>query len=179
MAGLQIPVTARDHSRGPAAAPLVLVQYADFECPHCALVHPVIDELRHELKDSLLTVFRHFPLTQVHPRAQPAAIAAEAAASQGRFWEMADLLHENNEELDDESLQRYARKLKLNLKQFDSELRSGVHDARIRADFLGGVRSGVNGTPSFFINGQRHQGAFEFEALVTALLKASKGTVGR
>ena len=174
MAGLQIPVTARDHSRGQANAPLVLVQYADFQCAHCALVHPVVDDLRRELKDSLLTVYRHFPLSQVHPRAKAASLAAEAAASQGKFWDMADLLHENNEQLDDESLQRYAKKLKLNQKQFDSELKSGVHEARIRADFLGGVRSGVNGTPSFFINGQRHEGKFDFESLVSALLIASR-----
>ena len=170
---LVIPVTARDHARGPAEAQLTLVQFADFQCPHCGLVHPVVQEIAGELKDSLRIVYRHFPLSQVHPRAQAAAHAAEAAAAQGRFWEMADLLHENNEDLEAEAIQRYARTLKLDMKQFNREIESGVHAARIRADFLGGVRSGVNGTPTFFINGRRHEGALEFDALVSALLKAA------
>ena len=171
---LVVPVTPRDHIKGPADAALTLVQFADFECPHCALVYPVVQEIGRELKDSLRIVYRHFPLSQVHPRAQPASLAAEAAAAQGRFWEMADMLHQNNEELDPEAIQRYARKLKLDMKQFNREIESGVHAARIRADFLGGVRSGVNGTPTFFINGQRHEGALEFDALVSALLTASR-----
>jgi protein-disulfide isomerase len=174
MPGLMIPVSPRDHSRGSAGASLVLVQYADFQCPHCALLHPVLEEIRRELKDSLRIVYRHFPLSQVHPRAQPAALAAEAADSQGKFWDMADLLHENHEELDDESVQRYAKRLKLSMKQFNSEIGSAVHEARVRADFLGGVRSGVNGTPTFFINGQRHEGALTFDAIVCALLNASR-----
>ncbi|HEV8124208.1 MAG TPA: thioredoxin domain-containing protein [Gemmatimonadales bacterium] len=174
MAGLLIPVTARDHCRGPAEASLVLVQYADFQCPHCALLHPIVDEIRRELKDSLRVVFRHFPLSQVHPRAKAAALAAEAADSQGKFWDMADLLHDNHEELDQDSLERYAKKLKLSMKQFSGEIESGAHEARIRADFLGGVRSGVNGTPTFFINGQRHEGSLTFDAMVTALLNASR-----
>jgi protein-disulfide isomerase len=171
---LLIPVSPRDHSRGPAGASLVLVQYADFQCPHCALLHPVLEEIRRELKDSLRTVYRHFPLSQVHPQARMAAQAAEAAASQGKFWDMADLLHENHEELDDEALRTYAKKLRLSMKQFTGEMESGVHEARVRADFLGGVRSGVNGTPTFFINGERHEGALTFDAMVTALLTASR-----
>ena len=171
---LVIPVTARDHIRGPAEGPLTLVQFADFQCPHCALVYPVVQEIGMELKDSLRIVYRHFPLSQVHPLAQAAACAAEAAAAQGRFWEMADMLHENDEALEAEAIQRYARKLKLDMKQFNREIESGVHAGRVRADFLGGVRSGVNGTPTFFINGQRHEGALEFDALVSALLKAAK-----
>lgn len=171
---LVIPVTARDHIKGPADATLTLVQFADFECPHCALVYPVVHEIARELKDCLRIVYRHFPLSQVHSNAQRAASAAEAAAAQGRFWEMADVLHANNEDLELESIQRYARKLKLEMKQFNRELESGVHAARVRADFLGGVRSGVNGTPTFFINGERHQGALEFDAMVAALLAASR-----
>jgi len=175
MADLVVPVSAHDHIRGPANAPLTLVQYADFQCPHCAAAHPEVAAIANELSDSLRLVLRHFPLSQVHPQAQRAAEAAEAAAGHGRFWEMASLLYENQEELDDHSLGRYARKAGLDLKRFRKELSSGVHAARVRADYLGGIRSGVNGTPTFFINGKRYEGTFKSEALVAALLNESRG----
>jgi len=175
MADLVVPVSAHDHIRGPANAPLTLVQYADFQCPHCAAAYPEVAAIANELSDSLRLVLRHFPLAQVHPQAQRAAEAAEAAASHGRFWEMASLLYENQEELDDHSLGRYARKAGLDLKRFRKELSSGVHAARVRADYLGGIRSGVNGTPTFFINGKRYEGPFKSEALVAALLNESRG----
>jgi len=175
MADLVVPVSAHDHIRGPANAPLTLVQYADFQCPHCAAAYPEVAAIANELSDSLRLVLRHFPLAQVHPQAQRAAEAAEAAAGHGRFWEMASLLYENQEELDDHSLGRYARKAGLDLKRFRKELSSGVHAARVRADYLGGIRSGVNGTPTFFINGKRYEGPFKSEALVAALLNESRG----
>jgi len=175
MADLVVPVSAHDHIRGPANAALTLVQYADFQCPHCAAAHPEVAAIANELSDSLRLVLRHFPLSQVHPQAQRAAEAAEAAAGHGRFWEMASLLYENQEELDDHSLGRYARKAGLDLKRFRKELSSGVHAARVRADYLGGIRSGVNGTPTFFINGKRYEGPFKSEALVAALLNESRG----
>jgi len=175
MADLVVPVSAHDHIRGPANAPLTLVQYADFQCPHCAAAYPEVAAIANELSDSLRLVLRHFPLSQVHPQAQRAAEAAEAAAGHGRFWEMASLLYENQEELDDHSLGRYARKAGLDLKRFRKELSSGVHAPRVRADYLGGVRSGVNGTPTFFINGKRYEGPFKSEALVAALLNESRG----
>jgi len=138
------------------------------------MMHPIIADIARELPDSLRVVFRHFPLTQVHPHAQRAAEAAEAAASQGRFWDMVDLLYEHHDDLDDDALLRYARKAKLAMKQFTRELDEKTYAARVRADFLGGVRSGVNGTPTFFINGLRYEGALDFDDLVCALLKASK-----
>jgi formate-nitrite transporter family protein len=174
MAKLEIPVSAHDHAQGPADAPLSLVEYGDFQCPHCALAHPQVAEIAHELRDSLRVVFRHFPLVRVHPLAERAAEAAEAAAAQGRFWEMVALLYRNQDELDDDSLVRYARKANLDTKRFRKELDAGVHAPRVRADFLGGVRSGVNGTPTFFINGERYEGTLHFDALVAALLKASR-----
>lgn len=174
MAKLVIPVSARDHSQGAPNAPLTVVQYGDFQCPHCALAYRDVSEIANELRDSLRFVFRHFPLTQIHPHAQRAAEAAEAAASQDRFWAMAALLYDNQEQLDDDSLARYARKANLDPKRFKKELYSGVHAARVRADFLGGVRSGVNGTPTFFINGERYEGMFDSKAFVAALLKESK-----
>jgi protein-disulfide isomerase len=173
MTKLVIPVSARDHGRGPVNASLTVVQYGDFQCPHCALAHRAVSDVVNELRDSLRFVFRHFPLTKVHPLAQRAAEAAEAAASQERFWELASLLYENQDALDDASLVRYARKGNLDLKRFKKELSSGVHAARVRADFLGGVRSGVSGTPTFFINGERYEGMFNSEAFVAALLRES------
>jgi len=171
---LAVPVSARDHAMGPPDARLTLVVYGDLQCPHCAEAHPRVVEIADELSDSLLVVFRHFPLNDVHPRAQRAAEAAEAAASQGRFWQMVGLLYANQEQLDDESLIRYAKKAGVDSRRFRKELESGVHAARVRADYLAGVRSGVQGTPTFFINGVCHSGTLDFEGLVAALLSASR-----
>ena len=174
MGRLVIPVSAHDHALGPVDATLTLLQYGDLQCPHCALVYARVTEIAHELRDSLRFAFRHFPLAEVHPQAQRAAEAAEAAASQGRFWEMVSLLYANQEHLDDDSLVRYAKKANLETRRFKKELSSGVHAARVRSDFLGGVRSGVEGTPTIFINDERYQGTFEFDSLVGALLKVSR-----
>ena len=172
--GLAVPVNEHDHAQGPPGADLVLVTYADFECPHCALVHPVVMEVARELRDSLRLVYRHFPLTDLHPHAQRAAEAAEAAAKQGRFWEMASQLFAHQDQLEDEFLLRYAKKSSVDAKRVSKELESGVHAARVRSDYLGGLRSGVQGTPSLFINGERYEGAFHLDALVGALLEASR-----
>ena len=174
MSPLTVPVSQRDHFKGPAGGSLTLVEYGDLECPHCALVHPVVAEIAHELRDSLVVVFRHFPLTRVHPRSQRAAEAAEAAGSQGKFWEMLDLMYQNHEDLHEESLARLAKKLKLDTKRFAKDMEGQVYRDRVRADFLSGVRSGVNGTPTFYINGERYGGSYDFDAIVAALLKASR-----
>jgi formate-nitrite transporter family protein len=175
MGKLVVPISAHDHGRGPVDAKLTLVQYGDLQCPHCAQVHPRLMEIARELSDSLRYVFRHFPLREVHPQAQRAAEAAEAAASQGRFWEMVSLLYANQEHLDDDSLIRYAKKTNLDVGRFKKELSSGVHSARVRSDWLGGVRSGVQGTPTLFIDDEQYEGRFELHSLVGALLKASRG----
>jgi protein-disulfide isomerase len=174
MATLAVPVSAHDHLRGFAGAPLTVVQYGDFQCPHCAETFPTLLEIADQLRDSVALTFRHFPLTQVHPLAERAAEAAEAAASQGRFWEMATLLYENQERLDEDRLLRCARKANVAIKRFRKDLESGIHAARVRADYLGGMRSGVKGTPTLFINGQVYEGAYESGALVAALLAASR-----
>ena len=174
MGKLVIPISAHDHGLGPVDAQLTLLQYGDFQCPHCAHAHPTVMEIARELSDSLRYVFRHFPLRDVHPQAQRAAEAAEAAANQGRFWEMASLLYENQENLDDSSLIRYAKKANLDVGRFKKDLSSGVHSARVRSDWLGGIRSGVQGTPTIFINGEQYQGRLELGSLVGALLKASR-----
>ncbi len=174
MASLLIPVSEHDHLQGPADAPLTLLQYGDLQCPHCALLHPHLMEIAHELRDSLRLAYRHFPLVEIHPQAPRAAEAAEAAASQGRFWEMVSILYANQDRLDDDSLVRYAKKVNLDARRFKKEMASGVHAARVRADYLGGVRTGVKGTPTLFINGETYQGKFETHALVGALLQASR-----
>jgi protein-disulfide isomerase len=163
---LAMPVSEeRDHIRGPSTAPVTLVEYGDFECPHCARAHGVLEELIGLMGNDVRLVFRHFPLTQVHPHAQRAAEAAEAAAAQGRFWEMHDMLFENQDALDDQSMLAYARELELDLAAFERDLAGGVYTPRVREDFMSGVRSGVNGTPTFFIDGKRHDGPWDLEAL--------------
>jgi protein-disulfide isomerase len=167
---LALPVSEdRDHIRGPAAAPVTLVEYGDFECPFCGRAHYVLNELLAQYPEQVRLVFRHFPLAQAHPHAQRAAEASEAAAAQGQFWEMHDMLFENQDALDDESLLEYAAALGLDLDRFRQELVMRVHAPRVREDFLSGVRSGVNGTPSFFINGRRHDGPWDLEPLAAAV----------
>jgi protein-disulfide isomerase len=175
MATLAIPLSVHDHLRGRLDATLTLVQYGDFQCPHCARVSPMALEIADALGDSLAFAFRHFPLSQIHPLAQLTAEAGEAAASQGRFWEMATVLYENQEELDDDRVIQCAQKADLDVKRFKKEIKSGIHASRVRADYLGGVRSGVKGTPTLFINGQLYEGPHESAALVAELLKASRG----
>ena len=174
MATLAIPVSAHDHLLGRVDAPLTLVQYGDFQCPHCARAFPVVLEIANELKDSLALAFRHFPLHDIHPFAQRTAEAAEAAASQGQFWAMARLLYENQDRLDEEGLIRCARKADLSSKRFRKEMASGVHAPRIRADYLGGVRSGVKGTPTFFINGKLYEGGQDSSSFIAELLKVAR-----
>ena len=167
---LTLPVSEeRDHIRGPASAAVTLVEYGDFECPHCGRAHYILNELLAQFADDVRLCFRHFPLAQVHPHAEPAAEASEAAAAQGQFWEMHDVLFENQDSLDDESLGEYAQELGLDLVMFLRDLSAGVYTDRVREDFMSGVRSGVNGTPTFFINGRRHDGPWDLESLAAAI----------
>jgi len=169
-AQLTLPVSdRRDHIRGNPEGSVTLVEYGDFECPYCGKAHPILMELMQRMGDDIRLVFRHFPLTQLHPDAQMAAESAEAAGAQGRFWEMHDALYENQQSLDPQSLSGYAADLDLNLPQFQMELAEHTHQPRVREDFAGGIRSGVNGTPSFFINGRRHDGAWDLESLIAAI----------
>ena len=174
MANMLVPVSPRDHARGPENAALTLVAYGDLECPHCRLVQPIVSEVAGELRDSLRMVFRHFPVSDRHPHAQLAAEALEAAGSQGKFWEMMELMYQDSAKLDRDSLCRAAKKAGVNLKQFTRELDGQVYRDRVRADYLSGLRAGVIGTPTFFINGEKYTGAYEFDALVAAFLKASR-----
>ena len=174
VARLVLPVDGRDHVRGPADAPSTLVEYGDYECPYCGLAHPIVEEVRRRLGRQLRFAFRHFPLAEIHPHAQPAAEAAEAAGAQGRFWEMHDLLYKNQQALDDADLLRYADALELDLTRFVSELADRTWETRVREDFMSGVRSGVNGTPTFFLNGVRHDGAWDADSLIEALMAPAR-----
>ena len=167
------PVTDRDHVQGPPDAPATLVEYGDYECPFCGQAYPIVKTVRHRLGRRMRFAFRHFPLTEIHPRALPAAEAAEAAGAQGQFWPMHDLLYGNQHAVDDRSLVRFAQRLGLDVPPFGAELAEHVHEPRIRQDFLGGVRSGVNGTPTFFINGVRHDGVWDADSLTDALVEAA------
>jgi protein-disulfide isomerase len=171
---LTMPVTEdRDHIQGPADAAVTLVEYGDYECPYCGAAYPIIKQVQARMGERLRFVFRNFPITTSHPHAEQAAEAAEAAASQGRFWEMHDVLYENQERLRGQDLHAYAETLGLDLELFDTELADRVHAERVREDFMSGVRSGVNGTPTFYLNGVRHDDAYEIETLLAALQRAA------
>ena len=169
MAKLKVPVGPADHTLGDQHAPVTLVEYGDYECPHCGHAHPVVKAVRKHFGKELRFVFRHFPLTQVHPMAEAAAEAAEFAGAKGRFWEMHDAMFENQESLSPQMLAELAQAVGLSSKDLLSALESHEFLPVIKEDFRGGVRSGVNGTPTFFINGVRYEGVPEFEDLVDAI----------
>jgi protein-disulfide isomerase len=158
-AQLKVPVSPRDHLEGEPDAPVTLVEYGDYQCPHCARAYPIIKLVQRRLGRGMNLVFRNFPLTEIHPYAELAAEAAEAAATQGRFWEMHDTLYEHQDDgLTPRHLERYAGAIGLDAAALMRDVESHVHLPRIHEDFMGGVRSGVNGTPTFFINGVRFDG---------------------
>ncbi|MGO9248127.1 MAG: Na+/H+ antiporter NhaA, partial [Solirubrobacteraceae bacterium] len=169
---------ARDHIRGAPDAPVTLVEYGDFECPYCGRAEPAIRELLADWGDDLRYVFRHLPLSDVHPWAQLAAEAAEAAGAQGKFWEMHDLLLAHQGELTPGHLRRYAQELGLDVERFAEELRRRVHAARVGEDVASADASGVSGTPSFFINGRRHNGVYDVDTL-SAAVRAARSRVSK
>jgi protein-disulfide isomerase len=169
MAKLKTPVSPEDHAQGDSLAPVTLVEYGDYECPHCGRAYPIVKGVQKHFGKRLLFVFRNFPLTQSHPHAEPAAETAEFAGSQGKFWEMHDLLFEHQNRLGLPLFEQLAEELDLDPEALSASLESHEFVARVRADFSGGVRSGVNGTPTFYINGVRHNGSFDFEYLVEAI----------
>jgi protein-disulfide isomerase len=166
---LTLPVSARDRAQGAADAPVTLVEYGDYECPHCGRAYPILKELQRRVGRDLRFVFRNFPLREIHPHAEHAAEAAEAAGTQGLFWEMHDVLFERQRSLDDPHLIAYAREIGADDDRFREELTSHTHAPRVREDFMSGVRSGVNGTPTFFINGARYDDAWDLDSLTGAI----------
>jgi protein-disulfide isomerase len=166
---LTLPVSSRDHMQGSSLAPVILVEYGDYECPFCGQAYRMIKELQRLLGKRLCFVFRSFPLSAAHPHAEHAAEAVEAAGAQKAFWKMHDVLYENQDALEDENLSEYAADLGLDTMRFNLEMATNRYAARVREDFLSGVRSGVNGTPTFFINGLRHDGAWSAGSLINAI----------
>ena len=169
MTTLRTPVGPQDHTQGDPDAAVTLVEYGDYECPHCGRAYPIVKRVQNHFGERVLFVFRNFPLTKSHPRAESAAETAEFAAAQGKFWEMHDLLFENQDRLGPELYEELAEALGLDPVGLIDALDSGQFSDRVRADFNSGIRSGVNGTPTFFINGQRHDGPFDYPALVGAI----------
>ena len=171
---LVVPVSERDHIKGAFDAPVVLVEYGDFECPHCGRAYPIVKAAQRALGDDLTVVYRHFPLAEAHPHARLAAEASEAAGAQGKFWAMHDMLFEHQGALEEQDLLAYADALDLDRARVAQELETGTYAQKVRRDFRGGVRSGVNGTPTFFINGTRFDGSWgvpdEFIAVLAQVL---------
>jgi protein-disulfide isomerase len=167
------PLGGRDHTIGPADAPVTLVEYGDYECPYCGMAHPIVASILERMGDSIRFAFRHFPLTQLHPHAQHAAEIAEAAGLRGKFWDMHDMLYQNQDALEDEDLISYAAQLGIGPDWAAQALATHTFAGKVREDFTSGVRSGVNGTPTFFINGVRHDGPWDEPALMEALQSAA------
>jgi protein-disulfide isomerase len=172
---LKPPVGPNDHAQGGAEAAVTLVEYGDYQCPYCGQAYPIVKALQKRLGQRLRFVFRNFPLAQAHPYAMAAAEMAEAAALQAKFWEMHDLLYEHQDALDPDSLMEHARHLHLDGAKLKADIEGGKVMAKVRADFDSGVHSGVNGTPSFYINGAKFEGNWtdvdEFAAAMNAALR--------
>lgn len=166
---LTLPVGDRDRSLGLATAPATLVEYGDYECSNCGRAHLVIKDIQKWLRNYMRFVFRNFPLTEVHPHAQQAAEAAEAAAAQGKFWEMHDHLFEHQGALDDVALAHYAVQLSLDPERFNREITEHTHAKRVHEDLLSGAASGVKETPTFFINGVYYKGSWDLDDLLGVL----------
>jgi protein-disulfide isomerase len=175
MSTLKPPLGPRDHVQGSEDAAIQLVEYGDYECPFCAQAYVVVKMVQRALGPDVLFAFRNFPLTQAHPRAFRAACAAEAAALQGAFWPMHDLLYENQRFLDDGHFLQHAETCGIDVAQFERDLDSEGVAERVRSDFLSGARSGVNGTPTFFVNGYRYDGSWEPEVFVRFLSELRAG----
>lgn len=169
MAKLTPPPGPHDHARGQETAPVTLVEYGDFQCPHCGSAYPAVEDIVKKMGPGLRFIYRHFPLSESHPLAKPAAIAAEAAGRQGKFWEMHHLIFQNQNGLSAENLFGMAKVLGLDLQRFADDIQDPALEEKVDADFESGVRSGVNGTPSFFINGQKYNGSYDEESLMASL----------
>lgn len=168
------PVHDGDHTLGPASAPVTLVEFGDYECPFCGAAQQSVREVLRVGGNRIRFAFRHFPLGEIHPHAKLAAEAAEAAGAQGRFWEMHELLFANQRALRPGDLLQHAAAVGLDLTRFAAELEQHRHAAAVRQHFLSGLRSGVNGTPSFFVNDVRHDGGYDVESLLSAVAFAGE-----
>jgi protein-disulfide isomerase len=173
MSKLKTPVTEQDHVTGNPKASIVLVEYGDYQCPHCGLAHPLLKKLLKQFDKELSLVFRNFPLQEIHPQALISAQAAEAADKQDKFWEMHDTIFENQGILSASNLLHFAKNLHLDMQKFAEDWKSKGALTRVETDFESGIRSGVNGTPTFFINGTRLETYDEtYESLARAIRDA-------
>jgi protein-disulfide isomerase len=166
---LRVPVGEQDHVQGSAEAKCTLVEYGDYECPHCGRAYPTVKRVQKHFGMKLRFIFRNFPLVEMHPHAESAAETAEYAGTKDKFWEMHDALFENQEQLGGTLYLKLAQGLGLSPQELREAVEKREFLARVKNDFSGGVRSGVNGTPTFFINGKRHDAPFEYEDLVQAI----------
>lgn len=155
MSKLRVPVSDQDHKTGNAKAKIVMVEYGDYQCPHCGHAHPLIKRLLKQFGQEILFIFRNFPLQEMHPQAMISAQSAEAADKQQKFWEMHDTIYENQDILTVNSLLDFAKQIDLDLEKFSKDWKTKSVITKIESDFDGGIRSGVNGTPTFFVNGNR------------------------
>ncbi len=171
---LVVPVSERDHHQGPATGAVTLVQYGDYECPYTRQSTTIVRAIQQQLGDQLRFVFRNFPLTEIHPHALHAALAAEAAAAQGKFWQMHDYIFHHQHTLEDADLEQFAEAVGLDMEQYTRAMAEQRSLGRIEEDVEGGQRSGVQGTPTFFINGVLYRGSWEHNALLAALQAASR-----
>jgi protein-disulfide isomerase len=169
MSLLRVAVTPDDHIQGSFTAPVIMVEYGDYECPFCGLAHPIVKRLQKRFGREMSLVFRHFPLATAHPHAESAAETAEFAGAHDLFWEMHDGLFENQASLGLPLYFALAKSLDLPTDKLRTALATGLFAPTVRSNFIGGARSGVNGTPSFFINGRRYDGSFEFQDMVMAI----------
>ena len=172
MATLKLPITREDHIQGPEDAAATLVEYGDYECLDCEDAYPIVKLVQQHFGKGLRFVFRNFPMREMHSQAESAAETAEFADAHGKFWEMHNALFECQGRLGARFYAAMAEKLGLPAADLCQALKDGTYTARVRADFSNGVRSGVNGTPTFFINGKRHDGPFDYQSLVLAIERA-------
>jgi protein-disulfide isomerase len=173
---LAVPVDDRDHVLGPEDAPVTLVEYGDYQCPYCARAHTIVQELLRRRTNLMRFAYRHFPLINVHPYAEPAAEAAEAAAARGQFWPVHDWLFANQDRLNPASLIAALVDMGLDGEAIAGELQQHNFLDKVQSDFVSGVRSGVNGTPAFFINGMRYEGGHSLPELVVAVDAAARAS---
>ena len=174
MSKLTMQPNNEDHIQGKEKSHITLVEYGDFQCPYCGKAYPIVKEIQKIKGDVLRFVFRNFPLSEIHSYALHAAYAAEAAGKQQKFWEMYDILFENQENLKDSDLRLYSEKLSLDMDQFTKDMNSDEVAKKVQTDIIGGIKSGVNGTPTFFINSIRFDGPPDLDSLLEAIDLANK-----
>lgn len=169
MSELRFPISERDHVIGPRNAPVTLVEYGDYQCPHCQAAWPQVELVLRHYGRNLCYAYRHFPISTIHPLARPAAETAEFAGAHGLFWEMHSAIFANGHQLSGPTLAALTSRLGLDVGELQDALEQGTYADKVESDFVGGIRSGVNGTPCFFVNGQRHDGGYDAMSLSAAI----------